>query len=194
MFSSLLMTSVGGFSWIMRRPPQPSPSRQQDQTPTTAAGFSEAGPDQAGTSGRSQNESPDRADMRPPPRHHLPRDSSLHTGDEQTGPSGVPQRTRVRRRHRRNRVLTEIKKYQKSTDLLIKKLPFARLVREVLLKFSRGVPFSWQSTALLALQEAAETYLVRLLEDSYLCSIHAKRVTLFNTDIQLARRIRHFSD
>lgn len=84
----------------------------------------------------------------------------------------------------------EIRKYQKSTDLLLRKAPFARLVREICMKCSHGVPLSWQSTALMALQESAEAFLVRLFEDSYLCSLHARRVTLYVKDIQLARRIR----
>ncbi|XP_074873816.1 histone H3-like centromeric protein A [Carettochelys insculpta] len=96
-----------------------------------------------------------------------------------------------RRRYRPGqRALKEIRQFQKSTDLLIRKLPFSRVVREICLMYTRGVDYLWQSMALLALQEAAEAFLVRLLEDSYLCSIHAKRVTLFPKDIQLARRIR----
>jgi len=84
--------------------------------------------------------------------------------------------------------LREIRKYQKSTDLLIKKLPFARLVKEVAMTFRRDLRF--QATALQALQEAAEMYLVMLMEDSNLCAIHAKRVTLMVKDMRLARRIR----
>lgn len=48
----------------------------------------------------------------------------------------------------------------------------------------------WQSTAIQALQEAAEAYLVHLFEDTNLLAIHAKRVTIMQKDIQLARRIR----
>ncbi|XP_058140958.1 histone H3-like centromeric protein A, partial [Dasypus novemcinctus] len=87
-------------------------------------------------------------------------------------------------------VLKEIKKLQKSTDLLIRKRPFGLLVREIRAKFTRGVDFSWQSQALLALQEAAEAFLVHLLEDAYLLSLHAGHVALFPKDVQLARRIR----
>ncbi|XP_041069354.1 histone H3-like centromeric protein A [Carcharodon carcharias] len=88
------------------------------------------------------------------------------------------------------RALMEIRKYQKSTDLLIRKLPFGRLVREVASRFTRGIEFRWQVNALLALQEASEAFLVLLLEDAYLCTLHAKRVTLFPKDVQLARKIR----
>lgn len=84
--------------------------------------------------------------------------------------------------------LREIKKYQKSTELLIRKLPFQRLVREVAQEFKAELRF--QSQAVLALQEAAEAYLVGLFEDTNLCAIHAKRVTIMPKDVQLARRIR----
>ena len=84
--------------------------------------------------------------------------------------------------------MRQIRKYQKSTDLLIRKLPFQRLVREIAQGFKNDLRF--QSTALLALQEAAEAYLVSLFEDTNLCAIHAKRVTIMPKDIQLARRIR----
>jgi histone H3/H4 len=79
-------------------------------------------------------------------------------------------------------------KYQKSTELLIRKAPFQRLVREIAQDFKNDLRF--QSTAVLALQEAAEAYLVGLFEDTNLCAIHAKRVTIMPKDIQLARRIR----
>ena len=84
--------------------------------------------------------------------------------------------------------LREIRKYQKSTELLIRKLPFQRLVREVAQAVNPDLRF--QSTALLALQECAEAYLVGLFEDTNLCAIHAKRVTIMPKDMQLARRIR----
>ena len=84
--------------------------------------------------------------------------------------------------------LREIRRYQKSTDLLIRKLPFQRLVREIAQDFKNDLRF--QGTAISALQEAAESYLVSLFEDTNLCAIHAKRVTIMPKDIQLARRIR----
>ena len=84
--------------------------------------------------------------------------------------------------------LREIRRYQKSTDLLIRKLPFQRLVREIAQDFKNDLRF--QATAILALQEASESYLVSLFEDCNLCAIHAKRVTIMPKDIQLARRIR----
>ena len=90
--------------------------------------------------------------------------------------------------------LREIRKYQKSTELLMRKLPFQRLVREVANDIAAGTRFPegprWQSQAVVALQEAAEAYLVHLFEDSNLEAIHAKRVTIQAKDIQIARRIR----
>lgn len=84
--------------------------------------------------------------------------------------------------------LRQIRKYQKSTELLIRKLPFQRLVREIAQKFKTDLRF--QTSAVLALQEAAEAYLVGLFDDTNLAAIHAKRVTIMPKDLQLARRIR----
>ena len=84
--------------------------------------------------------------------------------------------------------LLEIRKYQKSTELLIRKLPFQRLVREIAEAFKKDLRF--QSSAILALQEASEAYLIGLFEDTNLAAIHAGRVTIMPKDIQLARRIR----
>jgi histone H3 len=84
--------------------------------------------------------------------------------------------------------LREIRRYQKSTELLLRKMPFQRLVREIAQEFKTDLRF--QSSAIAALQEASESYLVGLFEDSNLCAIHAKRVTVAPKDIQLARRIR----
>ena len=80
--------------------------------------------------------------------------------------------------------LKEIQKYQKGADLLIWRLPFQRLVREITQKRREGLRF--QSAAVLALQEAGEAFLVGLLEQANLCAIHAKRVTIMLKDIQLA--------
>ena len=85
--------------------------------------------------------------------------------------------------------LREIRRYQKSTDLLIRKAPFQRLCRELTQKQSRG-DFRFQASAIGALQESSEAYNIGLFEDTNLCTIHAKRVTIMPKDIQLARRIR----
>ena len=101
--------------------------------------------------------------------------------------------TRPRRRHRPGtRALQEIRKFQASSELLIPKLPFARLVRELTEKFwpIRSDRFRYTIQGLLALQTAAEAYLVGIFEDGVLCALHAKRVTLQVKDIQLAMRIR----
>jgi histone H3 len=84
--------------------------------------------------------------------------------------------------------LREIRRYQKSTDLLIRRLPFQRLVREITQGFKEELRF--KSSAILATQEASEAYLVGLMEDTNLCAIHAKRVTIMPKDIQITRRIR----
>lgn len=84
--------------------------------------------------------------------------------------------------------LREIRRYQKSTELLIRKLPFQRLVREVAAAYQDDIRF--QASAIAGLQEAAEGFLVGLFEDTNLCAIHAKRVTIMPKDIRLARRIR----
>uniref|UniRef100_A0A7S2UTN4 Core Histone H2A/H2B/H3 domain-containing protein n=1 Tax=Fibrocapsa japonica TaxID=94617 RepID=A0A7S2UTN4_9STRA len=84
--------------------------------------------------------------------------------------------------------LREIRRYQKSTELLLRKEPFQRLVRELISDISYYNRV--QASALLAMQEATEAYLVTLFEDASMCAIHAKRVTVFPRDLQLARRIR----
>ena len=84
--------------------------------------------------------------------------------------------------------LQDIRHFQKTSALLIRKLPFQRLVREIAQDFKTDLRF--QSAAILCLQEAAEAYLVRLFDDANLCAIHARRVTILPKDIQLARRIR----
>ena len=84
--------------------------------------------------------------------------------------------------------LREIRKYQKNGELLIRKLPFNRLVREISQDYKSDLRF--QAAAVAALQEAAEQYLVLLFEDVNLCAIHAKRVTITAKDIQLASRIK----
>ena len=102
----------------------------------------------------------------------------------------VPQRA-TKRKHRYRPgtlALREIRHYQKKTNLLIKRAPFARLVKEIAQGCMQELRF--QNSAIGALQEAAEAYLVGLFEDTNLCAIHAKRITIMPKDIQLARRIR----
>jgi histone H3 len=102
-----------------------------------------------------------------------------------------PQKGGVKKPHRYRPgtvALREIRRLQKSTELLIRKLPFQRLVREVAQDFKTDT--RWQAKAVFAQQEAAEDYLTHLFEDTNLCAIHTKRVTIMPRDIQLARRIR----
>ena len=82
----------------------------------------------------------------------------------------------------------EIRKYQRSTDLLIRKLPFQRLVKSIAKEYCKDIRF--QATAVLALQESTEAYITGIFEDSNLAAIHAKRITLMSKDINLIRRIR----
>ena len=84
--------------------------------------------------------------------------------------------------------LREIRRYQKTFYLMIPKLPFQRLVKEITQDFKTDLRF--QGSSILALQEASEAYVVGLFEDTNLCGIHAKRVTIMPKDVQLARRIR----
>ncbi|KAI1724123.1 core histone h2A/H2B/H3/H4 domain-containing protein [Ditylenchus destructor] len=84
--------------------------------------------------------------------------------------------------------LREIRKFQKSTQLLIRRLPFQRLVKEIAQDYKENMRF--QSATMAVLQEAAEAFLVGLLEDTNLCAIHAKRVTIMPKDMKLARRLR----
>jgi histone H3 len=105
-----------------------------------------------------------------------------------SGRAVAPPATKTRRYRPGTVALREIRRYQKATDLLIRKAPFQRLVREIAQDMKKDVRI--QSTALLALQEAAEMHLIQLFEDANLCALHAKRVTVMTRDIQLARRIR----
>lgn len=108
------------------------------------------------------------------------------------GPTDARPRVVVRRKRRMRpgeKALREIRQYQSSTSLLLRRLPFARLVREIQYGMTR-TPYRWQGSAILALQEASEAHLVALFEDSNLCAIHGKRVTIMPKDMQLARRIR----
>ena len=109
------------------------------------------------------------------------------------GNATAPHGPGIRKTHRYRPgtvALREIRKYQRSTELLIRKAPFQRVCFEILREDLNQTDFRFQSSAIVSLQEAAESYLVQLLEDANLCAIHAKRVTLYAKDIQLARRIR----
>ncbi|KAL6498829.1 centromeric histone H3 [Orobanche gracilis] len=126
----------------------------------------------------------------PGPSTSTPRQQS-HRGSPRTTapPLGTADRTRKKRRNKPGTVaLREIRKYQKSWALLIPAAPFIRTVKEISFQCSPNVS-RWQAEALVALQEAAEDFIVRLFEEAMLCAIHAKRVTLMKKDFELARRI-----
>ena len=135
------------------------------------------------------------------PRKHLATKASIERGSPGKRPYGsfIPKKARrsmpatggVMKQHRYRPgtvALREIRRYQKSSTLLLRKLPFQRLVREIAQEFKGDLRF--QGSAVLAIQEAAEAYLVSLFEDTQLISIHAKRLTIMAKDIQLARRLR----
>ena len=84
--------------------------------------------------------------------------------------------------------LRQIRHFQKSTELLLRKLPFMRLCQEVAQDFKVGLRFG--KNAVLALQEASEAYLIGVFEDTNLAAIHGKRITIMPKDVQLTRRIR----
>ncbi len=118
------------------------------------------------------------------PRKHIAHKAAAK-GKQQSATNGVKRPHRFRPG---TVALREIRRFQKSTELLIRKLPFQRLVREIASEYRNELRF--QSSAVLALQEASEAYMVGLFEDTNLCAIHAKRVTIMPKDMQLARRIR----
>ena len=130
--------------------------------------------------------------------NNKPKDMTRTKNTLTTGPVKQPRyppkgRVRKSRRFRPGTVaLREIRRYQKSTELLIRKLPFQRLVREVSQEVSKDLgvdPFRYQSTAILALQEASEDFLVRMFSQCNDICIHGKRVTVQDKDIQLWKRL-----
>ena len=124
-----------------------------------------------------------RASQRNPPRA-----GRSGTPAQKSTPAAVEGGVKKPHRYRPGTVaLHEIRRYQKSTELLIRKLPFQCVVREIAQDITTDLRF--QSAAIMALQESLEAYLVGLFEDSNLCAIHAKRVTIMLKDIQLARCI-----
>jgi len=114
----------------------------------------------------------------PPPKTAAPKKTK--TTAKATADEGKKNTSSSKRRFRPGtRALMDIRKYQKSTDLLIPLSPFIRLVREIVAsEIQLGKDFRFQSSALLAIQESAESYLAQLFEDCQLCAIHAKRVTI----------------
>lgn len=123
------------------------------------------------------------------------RSSQVGLPSKRTSTGGVKTGARTKRYRPGTVALREIKYFQKSTQLLLRKSPFARLVREVAQGlFHNSHAILWQSNAILALQEAAESYLVGLFEDTNVVAINAKRVTILPRDMHVVRRIRGQGD
>jgi histone H3 len=104
---------------------------------------------------------------------------------------GAPATGGVKKPHRYRPgtvALRQIRHYQKSTELLLRKGPFSKLCREVAQMFASDLRFG--KNAVLALQEASEAYLVGVFEDTQLAAVHGKRQTIMPKDVQLTRRIR----
>ena len=127
------------------------------------------------------------------PCKHLQPKTQKKKGKAKGGVKMLPASQKSTKKIRKYRpgtvALREIRRYQKSTELLIRKLPFQRLMRELAQDLGK-MNIRFQSGAIMALQEASEAYLVGLLEDANLCTVHAKRVTTMTKDIQLAWQIR----
>lgn len=118
--------------------------------------------------------------------------SKAPRGSKNTPSKQLPPLVKKPHRYRPGTVaLREIRKYQKSTELLIRKLPFQRLVREIVQDLTNAEGLRMQATAVMALQEGTEARIVDDMSDAYLMTIHAKRVTLFPKDSTVAARIRY---
>nr|QOU11634.1 centromere specific histone H3 variant [Onobrychis viciifolia] len=101
----------------------------------------------------------------------------------------TPTQERKKRRCRPGTVaLREIRHFQKTFKLVIPAAPFIRCVKQITNNVSMQVS-RWTPEAVVALQEAAEDYVVKLFGDGMLCAIHARRVTLMKKDFELARRL-----
>lgn len=101
-----------------------------------------------------------------------------------------PRPTKVRRYRPGTVALREIRYFQKSTELLLRKSPFSRLIREIAQIHTKSTDLMWQAAAIAALQEAAEAYLIGLFEDTNIVAINSRRVTIMPRDMQVVRRIR----
>ncbi|XP_032683886.1 histone H3.3-like isoform X1 [Odontomachus brunneus] len=125
---------------------------------------------------------------KPTPRSHSSRERSSVRKQKDT-------EVIIYKKKKRFHVLREIRHLRHTTNLLIPKLPFARLVREIMFEiFPRQVINRLQASALEALQEATEMYIVQFFEDAVLLALHAKRVTLMRNDMILMRRLRGRDD
>ncbi|GAB2271796.1 centromeric histone H3 [Dionaea muscipula] len=123
-------------------------------------------------------------------RTHQPasRSPGLRRRRREPGSTDAKRQTKQRRFKPGTVALREIRHFQKSSKRLIPAAPFNRTVKEISNYYSPD-SLRWTPNALVALQEAAEDYIISLFEDSMLCAIHAKRVTLMKQDFELARRV-----
>ena len=128
-----------------------------------------------------------------------PRRGKRVAKDSGSSADSSPEQSKSPRSKGRRRVLPstlalrDIRRLQKSTELLIPRRSFQRLVRQISDSVWRSfghTGLKYQTASLSALHEAAEAYLVSLLEDTNLCAVHAKRVTIMPRDMDLARRLR----
>ena len=188
---SSLGTSSSSSGFLPAPRPTPTPGRRDPASPIPRQG--PVAPRRAQASpGPLAGPSAGTPDAQGP---SMSKKSNRNPGKRRAVPRKEPKNTPTpkKRRHRPGtKALREIRRFQKSGELLVPRLPFARLVKEIAQNFSGRMSggLRFQSAAIQALQEAAEAYLVQLFEDTVLCCIHAKRVTIMSKDIRLARRIR----
>lgn len=127
------------------------------------------------------------ADKKPPAITRVKKDI-MGAKEFHSQPSYYEETKKIKRVKSRNRTIKEIKKFQRGTELLIPKLPFRRIVREIAQTYNPSIRFT--DSALIGLQEACESYIIGSIEDGILCTIHAKRITLMKKDIKLAQKIK----
>lgn len=158
-------------------------------------------PPQGQTPRRNQEErnQPQQIDRRPTERRdpvQRPANEPRQNEVRNRAPAAKQRRKRkqVNPKPRKNRMLQQVKYLQRTVHLLIAKRPFQQLIREVIMERSQGADYRIQSLALEALQESAEMYIAQLFEDAFQCTVHAKRVTLFPTDVKLAKFLRGPND
>jgi len=94
----------------------------------------------------------------------------------------------IKKKPRKEKSIQEIKKYQMSSDLIIPKKSFRRVVKNIAKEYGETIKFS--RLGIEALQEATEEFIVGLIEDGNLCAIHANRITIMKKDIALAEKIK----
>nr|AJF96734.1 CENH3 [Lepidium oleraceum] len=163
------------------------PQRPRNQTDTTVPSSPAAGPSTNPTRRDSEGEGGDDA------QQTVPTTSPATTSKKVSKRTGkvMPQSSKKKTyRYKPGTVaLREIRHFQKSTHFLIPAAAFIREVRCITQAVAPPQISRWTAEALVALQEAAEDYVVGLLSDSMLCAIHARRVTLMRKDFELARRL-----